>query len=427
MKEYRLNRSKYISANQLYFLLILIIPISIILGPAVSLFNILILCLIFITFYLKKENFYVFKKPEIILFLIFYLYLLINSAISVDTSVGLYRNLGFIRFIIFFLAINYFFYTYSKSSKIFTFWSIVFAVFIFDVYFERYTGANILGYGKLEIDGINQPDGNRVVSFFKDEPISGAFISGFVFLLLGFIFSKFRKGNFLKLLSFLILTIFLIAILITGERSNTMKVFIGCFIFLFFIDYIRFRTKLIITLLFIGIFSIIISSLDYIKMRYVGQIYNQLIDKETRTKFYDNLYIQLYKSGYAVYENKPFFGVGNKNYRVETCDEKKIQKNPTYKCTTHPHQIYFELLSEHGIFGTLTILSIIFYLIFKIFNKILLTKNYIQVGAFIYLLINFTPILPSGAFFSDFNLTLFMINFSIMYAINKKTNIFNKN
>ena len=51
-------------------------------------------------------------------------------------------------------------------------------------------------------------------------------------------------------------------------------------------------------------------------------------------------------------------------------------------------------------------------------------RNYVQVGSFIYLLINFIPLLPSGAFFSDFNITLFMLNFSVMYAVNKKTNIF---
>ena len=43
-----------------------------------------------------------------------------------------------------------------------------------------------------------------------------------------------------------------------------------------------------------------------------------------------------------------------------------------------------------------------------------------------YLLINFVPLLPSGSFFNNFNLTLFMINFSLMYAVNKETNIFSK-
>ena len=42
-----------------------------------------------------------------------------------------------------------------------------------------------------------------------------------------------------------------------------------------------------------------------------------------------------------------------------------------YVCMTHPHQIYFELLSEHGLIGSIIILSIFTTIIFKIFRKIL--------------------------------------------------------
>ena len=422
--DYKKNKDQI--ENQLYFFLLAIAPLSIIFGPAISLVNTLIIATIFLFFSFNKKIFS-FKRVEIILLFALYLYLIFNSLISIDKSIGIYRNLGFIRFIFYFIAINYFFYLTSNNQKIFKFWLIILFIFLFDVYFERFTGSNTLGFGSIEINGVPQPNGDRVVSFFKDEPISGAFMSGFIFILLGFIFSNFKKDNLSKFLSFLILMIFLIGVLITGERSNAIKVFIGCFIFLFFIDYIKLRTKVIITIFFIGIFLTIISYSDYFKTRYVGQIYNQLVDKEARSKFVNNLYIQLYKSGYAVFENYPLFGVGNKNYRVETCDKKKKDINLEYYCTTHPHQIYFELLSEHGLFGFLIILSIIFFLTFKLLKKILLSKNYIQIGAFIYILTNFIPILPSGAFFSDFNLTLFMLNFSIMYGINKETNIFNKN
>ena len=65
--------------------------------------------------------------------------------------------------------------------------------------------------------------------------------------------------------------------------------------------------------------------------------------------------------------------------------------------------------------------------IFRILKKIIHSQNYIQIGAFVYVLINFLPLIPTGSFFSDFNLTLFMINFSLMYAVNKKTNVFFKN
>ena len=83
-------------------------------------------------------------------------------------------------------------------------------------------------------------------------------------------------------------------------------------------------------------------------------------------------------------------------------------------------------MSEHGLIGTVILLSIFFYLIFKNLKIILLSQNYIQIGAFIYLLSTFLPLLPSGSFFSDFNITLFFINLSLMYGVNKDTNIFSK-
>ena len=84
------------------------------------------------------------------------------------------------------------------------------------------------------------------------------------------------------------------------------------------------------------------------------------------------------------------------------------------------------MLSEHGIVGTIIILSIILYLIFRIIRKIIDSRNYIQAGCLVFLIINFIPLLPSGSFFNNFNITLFMINFSLMYAVNKETNIFKK-
>ena len=58
------------------------------------------------------------------------------------------------------------------------------------------------------------------------------------------------------------------------------------------------------------------------------------------------MYTALYKSSFNVFKDYPIFGVGNKNYRLETC--KEITKS-YYYCETHPHQIYFEFLAEHGL------------------------------------------------------------------------------
>ena len=93
--------------NQLYFFLLVLIPISIIFGSAISLLNTLLIGIVFLSFSLKRKFFY-FKRIEIILLFILYFYLIFNSIISIDKSIGIYRNLGFIRFIFYFIAINYF-------------------------------------------------------------------------------------------------------------------------------------------------------------------------------------------------------------------------------------------------------------------------------------------------------------------------------
>ena len=119
--------------------------------------------------------------------------------------------------------------------------------------------------------------------------------------------------------------------------------------------------------------------------------------------------------------NAKLLGVGNKNYRLESC--KNFDKKD-YLCSTHPHQIYFEFLSEHGILGTLFLFFIFYKLIFSKVREIFSNGKYIEKGSLIYLIIVFVPFLPSGSFFNDYMITLFAINLSIFYGSNKKLNIF---
>ena len=93
-----------------YFLILFsVIPITIIAGSAVSLANILLIDLSFIILIIYKKNFGFLKNKTIIYFFIFYIYLIFNSFISVDHSIGAFRNFGFLRIIILFVALNYFF------------------------------------------------------------------------------------------------------------------------------------------------------------------------------------------------------------------------------------------------------------------------------------------------------------------------------
>ena len=394
--------------------LISVIPLSIIAGSSVSLINILLLSILMMVLMIKYNTRYIFNNNEIKLIFIFYVYLIFNTFISLDPFSGLFRNLGFIRMIFLFLFINYFYL--NNSNKFLKTWTIIISIVILDVYIERFFGTNIIGWGGEE------PFAQRIVSFFKDEPVAGSFLSGFIFIIFGNLLKKYNSRK-IYALSFLFLAF--IALLFTGERSIFIKILIGSFIYLLFIRY-SIKRKILFVVSFILIAIISINSSDYLKLRYYSQFFDKINSEEKIIKFtQESIYFNHYKSGYEVFKKYPWFGVGNKNYRVETCNSLVIKKN--YICTTHPHQIYFEFLSEHGIVGTFILLGILFYLIFKILLNIIKTRDEVQLGAFIYVIISFIPFLPSGSFFSDFNLTMFWINFSLMFACSKETNVFEKN
>ena len=162
---------------------------------------------------------------------------------------------------------------------------------------------------------------------------------------------------------------------------------------------------------------------NFLKNRYYNMFAYHLTDSKKFSSFLKNQhYFELYRSGIEIFKDYPFFGVGNKNYRHVTCKIKKSEA--PYICQTHPHQIFIEFLAEHGLFGSIILLGILFFLLFKILKEILITRNSLQIACFSYLISIFLPLLPSGSFFSNFNSTIFWLVFSIMYACNNQTNIF---
>ena len=75
-------------------------------------------------------------------------------------------------------------------------------------------------------------------------------------------------------------------------------------------------------------------------------------------------------SSYLIFKENTLFGVGTKNFRKEcsnytdkvnkilrNIDENKGRIYPN-GCGSHPHQIYNEILSEHGLFGLIVLIFI---------------------------------------------------------------------
>ena len=111
-----------------------VLPISIIIGPSFSLINTVLFSLCFLIIYFSKNDVKINDFKPILLLFILYLYLIINSLISIDITSGIYRNVGFIRFILFFLMVNYIFFINGKNSIILKIWVIIFFIVLIDVY-----------------------------------------------------------------------------------------------------------------------------------------------------------------------------------------------------------------------------------------------------------------------------------------------------
>ena len=450
-----------------FFILFSIIPISIIIGSAASSTNIIIISLSFLiyAFYLKDWKWL--KDKNIRLFFIVYLYLIFNSFISLDFNIGVNRNFGFIVYIVFFAAFNHFFFKEEKFKRIFFVWFAVITIVVLDVYLEVLTEKSITGYFTKSLYFHD-----RVYSVFVDEAKVGGFISCFFLILTGYFLNIYQfKSSKIKYLIVIVSIFFLLSIIVTGERSSAIKALIAFLIFFTLSQSFSIKEKIISVTFLILIFGIVYSQSKYVKYRYGQLIFERLNTisevikfvkktnfddtnintsnantKKEKDQFHRSIgsnYFMLYMSSYKVFLKYPIFGVGNKNYRVATCqkyanDEKgtiyyQFYKftdskepelfNSQYVCTTHPHQIYFEFLAEHGIVGTFILLFVFFKIISQAFKKINFSKNNLQLAAFTYVVLTFIPLLPSGAFFNNYVATLFWINLSIMSAIDKDNNI----
>ena len=404
-----------------YFLyLFCSIPVSFLLGPAISLAIVILINISFIILVICRGEYKFLKSEPIKYLLILYIYLIINSFLSIDGSINISRNFGFIRFVILFAAINYFFKNENFYTSVFKFWLFIILIVCADTCIEQFTGKNIFGFSFGERFNNGEPVFGRVVSFFKDEAIVGGYLLGFYFILSGFLFNKLNNGKIT--ISFIIIFAILAVIILTGERSNSIRALLGILFFILFLKRINLKKKIILFITIISLIIFFISNQTYLKIRFISNI------KSIFTSH--SIYFDIYKSGIQVFKNNKLFGVGNKNYRVETCTETnvfKAENSENYFCQNHPHQIYIELLSEHGLIGSFLILFILYKLVFsKIFNTVF-NNNYMKIGSLLYIIVMFIPLLPTGAIFGDFLLTLLMINISIFYALDKNINIFVKN
>ncbi len=185
-------------------------------------------------------------------------------------------------------------------------------------------------------------------------------------------------------------------------------------LFSFLFEKEHFKLKL---LLFSGFFLVALLFINLnsnFKERFFEQMYKAILDDPIL--YFDNLrYIQHYKTAIRIYNNNKIFGIGLKNYRIES--GKKVYQD--LQTSTHPHQVHFEFLSELGVVGYLSLIIFFTYHFYK-FRKNKLFNDNLNLAGLLFIITSLLPLLPSGSFFTSNGATLFWINFAMMTLNQKK-------
>jgi O-antigen ligase len=220
-----------------------------------------------------------------------------------------------------------------------------------------------------------------------------------------------------------------LSVFVTGEKSNFIKSILLFFIIVYFLkknkQYLNYKVLIILIFSLTSCF-IIFSENTRIKYQEVYSRFVVAQEKPQRgfevqktiwNNFSNIKYFAHYDVAIQIFKNYPILGVGNKNFRKVCSKEKYFNEKIMFshnRCSTHPHQVHFEILSEQGISGYLLILGLIVWLSIKSIKIYIKNKNVHHLSNIAYVLVFFIPLLPGGGIFSTFNGTLFWVIFSLM-------------
>ena len=396
------------SLDNLLFFFFSIYPITFLLGNfAINLFLFIFNFLLILGFFKNCYNYKVLNKY--ILYLLFFLFLsfVINLIFSNNFHLTYPRVLKFILIIGSILSFKQLLLGFKSTeiNKLYKIWSIIFVIVIFDIIFELIFKINVIGL-KSFMPG-------RVASFSGNELNIGHFFSAFSLIFMSFVYVNYKNISLNLIIGILLITIsFLI-----GERSNFIKTLLIISAFIFLIHQIKVKYKILSFSSLIIFFIIMLNLNPGYKLRYLDQ-FTKVLTKEGINYYFDNtVYGAHYNVAKEIFKDNKFFGVGIKNFRIESFSNKYADldhKQNNRRANTHPHQVHYEFLAETGLVGYFSFALFVcfsFYLAIKNYIK---SRNLFQLSAIFYVLISLLPLLPSGSFFSTYTSSLFWLNYAIM-------------
>ena len=126
-------------------------------------------------------------------------------------------------------------------------------------------------------------------------------------------------------------------------------------------------------------------------------------------------YSKIYKSAYYLWLEKPIIGYGVKSFEINC--HKLLIENKSLTCSTHPHNIYLEVIINQGLLG-FVIFAVLIILLVNNFIKKLYGQKYENEKIFniiflTILIVELWPLRSYGSIFQTVNGTLFWFLISL--------------
>jgi O-antigen ligase len=269
-----------------------------------------------------------------------------------------------------------------------------------DSIFQYFNGTNLFGIQKSSY--------NKISSFFGRDVKLGAYLARvylFIFLFFYlFLNEKLLNTIYLNLLNFL----FVIIILHTGERTSFF-IFILNFLLINLFSKNYFLRKIIFLIIVVVTSVVIIATINDVKTRYIDNTIKQLKESKSNTQGYNifsTSHENHYKIAYKMFLDSKFFGQGPNSFR-NLCNLNKFHISEEGEgCTTHPHNIYMQLLAETGLIGFSFLLIAFFYVYYAMISRLIkIVKKKLnfdnKVLFYVPLAVYLFPFIPTGSFFNS--------------------------
>lgn len=411
----------------IFELLYLLIPITLVFSIAISELFLIIIVIFFIIYTIKHKIFFYYKNQLFLLFIVFCIYLILVSLIKnkeVPISVLFFFRFGLFALATWLLLDNNKNLIKLMLISIFITCSIVSA----DTIFQYLFGTNLIGY---KYDVVAQP---RMSGLFNNELILGSYLSRFsplIFLQLGFFIQKTKTFSLLRIIMVSTFLFFFSSVIFaSGERVAFIYFMLSLIFFIIFLNSKK-NSFLIIIACIIGFFFINSGGESRLIKTTVLQIqgsFNSLDDGTSKLKNFSSIpivHLHHWKSTVLMAKENIFFGVGPRMFRIEC-------KNPKYSvpngCATHPHNIYFQLLGEAGIFGFIFLFSFFFFILKTIITELRKRTSFLSdkkapviCFSLFCLFLHFFPLLPNGNFFNNWlNIITFLPMGIFLHSSHKK-------